>query len=214
MEPELDVQARMEKTKGHIHNIRNEGMIPAVVYGKNVGSIAIEVDARKLQKILVEAGSNALINMRITENGKAKKHKVLVKAVQRDPLRRNLVHADFHQISLKDSIHTTVPVVLEGTAPGVTVGGGVLTPLLRRVEVECLPTRIPNAITVDISGLEVGDVINVGDLVLPPEVRINEDPHAPVVTVSAPGKEPVETVITAKEEKAEPARPGEEEAPK
>jgi len=209
MEPELEVQKRLEKTNSHTHEMRNKGMIPAVVYGKNVGSLAIEVDAKELQKILVEAGSNALISMKFNENGKTKQHKVLVKAVQRDPLRRNLVHADFHQISLKDRVHATVPIVLNGTAPGVALGG-ILTPLLRRIEVECLPTKIPDAITVDISSLEVGGVISVGELVLPPEVRINEDLHTAVVTVAAPGKEPVEPV-TAKDEKAEPAEAGEEE---
>lgn len=210
MEPELEVKKRLEKTSSHTHEIRNQGVIPAVVYGKNIGSMAIEVNARELQKILVEAGSNALISMKFNENGKAKKHKVMVKAVQRDPLRHNLLHADFHQISLKERIHTTVPVVLNGEAPGVAMGG-ILTPLLRRVEVECLPAQIPDAITVDISGLQVGDVISVSDLVLPPEVRIDEDPHTAVVTVAAPERERVETVETAKEEKAEP---GEEEAPK
>ncbi|MDD4238527.1 MAG: 50S ribosomal protein L25/general stress protein Ctc [Desulfotomaculaceae bacterium] len=213
MEPELEVQKRLEKTNSHTHEMRNKGLIPAVVYGKNIGSMAIEVNARELQKILAEAGSNALISMKFNENGKTKRHKVLVKAVQRDPLHRNLVHADFHQISLKDRIHTTVPVVLNGTAPGVLVGG-LLSPLLRRVEVECLPTQIPEAIVVDISGLEVGDVISVADLVLPPDVRINEDLHAAVVTVAAPGRESVETVAPAKEEKAEPGESGGEDASK
>ncbi|HBC93824.1 MAG TPA: 50S ribosomal protein L25 [Pelotomaculum sp.] len=213
MEPELEVRKRLDKTSSHTHEIRNKGLIPAVVYGKNIGAMAIEVDAKELQKILAEAGSNALISMKINENGKTKKYKVLVKAVQRDPLRRVLVHADFHQISLKDRIHTTVPIVLNGTAPGVVMGG-VLTPLLRRVEVECLPTKIPDAINVDISGLEVGDVISVADLVLPPDVRINEDLHAAVVTIAAPVREPVETAAEPDEEKAEPAGADEEESPK
>lgn len=211
MEPVLEVKKRVDKTNSHTHEMRNKGIIPAVVYGKNIGSMAIEVDAKELQKILAQAGSNALISMKFDENGKAKKHKVLVKALQRDPLRRDLIHADFHQISLKDRIHTAVPVVLNGTPPGV-VAGGILTPLLRRVEVECLPAQIPEAITVDISGLEVGDVITVGDLVLPPEVRVNEDPHTAVVTIAAPVREPVEPVETAKEEKTEPAEPETEEA--
>lgn len=210
MDPELEAQKRVGKTRSHTHEIRNQGLIPAVVYGKNVGSIAIEVDARELQKILKDAGSNALISMKFNENGRTKKHKVLVKAVQRDPLRHNLIHADFQQISLKDRIHTTIPIVLNGTAPGVVMGG-TLTPLMRRIEVECLATQIPDAITVDISGLNVGDVISVSDLVLPSDIRVNEDSHAAVVTVAAPGREPVEPV-TAKEEKAEPAGAVEEEA--
>lgn len=213
MELELEVTKRLDKTSSHTHEIRNKGSIPAVVYGKNVGSMAIEVDARELQKILAQAGSNALISMKYNENGKTSRHKVLVKAVQRDPLRHNLVHADFHQISLEDRIRTAVPVFLKGTAPGVAMGG-ILTPLMRRVEVECLPAQIPDAITVDISGLGVGAVISVADLVLPPDVRINEDLNAAVVTVAAPGKEPVEPVATTKEEKAAPAGTGEEDTPK
>lgn len=210
MELELEVQTRLDKTGSHTHEIRDKGGIPAVVYGKNVGSMAIEVDARKLQKILTQAGSNALISMKYNENGKTSQHKVLVKAVQRDPLHHNLVHADFHQISLRDRIRTTVPIVLEGTAPGVVMGG-ILTPLMRRVEVECLPAQIPDGITVDISGLEVGDVVSVADLVLPPDVRLNEDLRATVVTVAAPGKEPVENVAIAKEETAGSAGAGDEE---
>jgi large subunit ribosomal protein L25 len=213
MEPELIVTKRLDKSNRHTHKLRDKGSIPAVVYGKNVGSMAIEVDARELQKILTQAGSNALISMKYNENGETRQHKVLVKAVQRDPLRHNLVHADFQQISLEDRIRTTVPVVFNGAAPGVAMGGA-LTPLMRRIEVECLPAQIPDAITVDISGLGIGEVITVADLVLPPDVRINEDLHAPVVTVTAPGREPVETAAAPKEENAEPTGAAEEEAPK
>lgn len=192
MTAELEAQVRTEKTRSFTHSLREKGMIPAVVYGKNVGSLSIAVDAGELQKILEEAGSNALIRMKIKENGKIRKHNVLVKEVQRDPVRRELIHADFHQVSLKDRVHATVPVHLTGSAAG-TVEGGVLTPLLRRVEMECLASEIPEAITVDVSGLRIGDTITVADLPLPPGVRALEDPEAPVVTVTAgerPAAEP------------------------
>lgn len=205
METELEVQERVEKNKSHKHDLREKGMIPAVVYGKNVGSISIAVDAKELKNILEEAGLNALISMKINENGKTKKHKVLVKAVQRDPVRRDLVHADFHQVSLKDRVHATVPIHLAGSAPGVVVGG-VLTPLMRRVEVECLATKIPDSIAVDISGLAIGEAITVADLILPPDVKVIEDRHALVVTVSAAEKAPVEPEAPPREEPAAEAR--------
>lgn len=211
METELEVQARVENNKSHKHNLREKGMIPAVVYGKNVGSISIAVDAKELKNILEEAGSNALISMKIQENGKTKKHKVLVKAVQRDPVRRNLVHADFHQISLKDKVHATVPIHLTGSAPGV-VAGGVLTPLMRRVEVECMATKIPDSITIDISGLDIGEAVTVADLILPPDVKVIEELHAPVVSVSAAEKAPVEPEPPAREEPAAEAKGAGEEA--
>lgn len=204
MEAELNGRARLERSSSSKHKLRENGMIPAVVYGKSAGSISIAVDAKVLKRILEEAGSNALINMKIKENGKTKKFKVLVKAVQYDPVRRDLIHADFHQISLKDKVHATVPVHLAGLAPG-TAAGGILTTLMRRIEVECLATQIPEFIEIDVSGLEIGDVITVSDLVQPPEIKILEDQNAPVVTVSAADRPDVEEAETAKEEKEETA---------
>ncbi|MFX4262859.1 50S ribosomal protein L25 [Pelotomaculum propionicicum] len=204
MEAELDGRVRMDRSSASKHKLRENGMIPAVVYGKNAGSISIAVDARMLKKILEEAGSNALINMKIKENGKTKKYKVLVKAVQYEPVRRDLIHADFHQISLKDKVHATVPVHLAGTAPGAAAGG-ILTTLMRRIEVECLATQIPEFIEIDVSSLDIGDVVTVSDLVLPPEIKILEDQHAPIVSVTAADRAEPEAADAAKEEKAEAA---------
>ncbi|MFA4884526.1 MAG: 50S ribosomal protein L25/general stress protein Ctc [Desulfotomaculaceae bacterium] len=213
MESELEGSVRLEKTGGKNHQLREKGMIPAIVYGKNLGSISIAVDGKDLKKILEEAGSNALINMKIKDNGKTKKCKVLVKAVQRDPVRRDLIHVDFHQISLKDKVHAAVPVHLVGLAPGVAAGG-ILNPQLRRVEVECLATKIPDAINVDISSLDIGDVITVADLILPPEVKVLEEHSTPVVSVSAASKAAAEAVPAgeAKEEKTAQVEETREEA--
>lgn len=206
----MEAQARKERTRSHKHDLREKGMIPAVVYGKNVGSISIAVDAKELKGILEEVGSNALISMKITGNGKIRKHKVLLKEVQRDPIRHDLVHADFHQVSVKDRVHATVPIHLVGTAPGV-MEGGVLTSLMRRVEVECLATKIPDYITVDISGLGLGEAVTIADLVLPPDVKILEGLSAPVVTVAAAEKAVAEVEAPAGEEPAAIAGEREEE---
>ncbi len=211
MELKLEGRARTEKSSSYKRLLRMEGMIPAVIYGKNVGSLAIAVESRKLIKILNEAGSNALISMKIRENGKVKEYKVLVKELQRDPVRHELIHADFHQVSLKDKVHAAVPIHLEGAAPGV-VAGGILTPLMRRVEVECLATKIPESIIVDISGLDIGGMVTVSDLMLPPDVKLLEDPHAPVVTVSAMEKPREEDEVPPEEEtEAQAGEAGEED---
>ncbi len=211
MNSELDGKARPEKSGSNKNKLRKDGMIPAVVYGKNVGSMSIAVDAKELKKILKEAGSNALISMKVSEDGKTKKYKVLVKSLQRDPVKReSIIHADFHQVSLKDIVHTTVPVHLDGTAPGV-IAGGILTPLMRRIDVECLATLIPDAIKVDISGLDIGDAVTVSELITPLDVKILEDPHAPVVTITAADKAPVEAEIPVEEDKTE-AEEGKDES--
>ncbi len=205
----LEVQTRIERNKSHKRELKENGMIPAVVYGKSVGSIPIAVDVKKLKKIVEEAGSNALISMEIKDNGETQKHKVLLKAVQHDPVRHELLHADFHQILLSDRVRTTVPINLVGDAPGVAAGG-VLTPLLRRVEVECLPVNIPDSITVNISGLDIGDTVTVADLVLPPDAKITEDYNSPVVTVSAAEK-PVEEAEAEEPAVEEPAEEDKED---
>lgn len=184
MEHELIAQARLERTRGDKQRMRRNGMVPAIVYGKNVGSVAIAVDAAGIKKILNEAGTNALINMKVKENGNTRKFKALIKAIQRDPVRRDLIHIDFHQVSVKDRVHATVPVHLEGTPAGV-LGGGILAHLARRVEVECQADRIPDSLVVDISGLEIGDTFSVAELELPDGVKILDDPAAPVVMVTA-----------------------------
>lgn len=210
MERELEALIRTDNKHSQVTGLREKGMVPAVVYGKNVGSIAIAVDARELQDILKEA-SNALISMKIMDNGKGKKHKVLVKAVQRDPIRRDLVHADFHQVSLKDRVHASVPIRLTGNAPGVAEGG-VLTTLLRRLEVECLAGDIPEAITADVSGLAMGQTLTVAGLELPANVKTAESLQTPVVTVAAAVKPGA--AETASEEAAEEAaeEPGDDKA--
>lgn len=204
MEAELEGRIRMERSKASKHKLRESGMIPAVIYGKNVGSTAIAVEVKALRKTLEEGGPNALINIKIKENGKTKKYKALVKALQFDPVRRDLLHADFHQISLKDKVHATVPVHLTGTAPGVAAGG-ILTTLLRRIEVECLATQIPESIEIDISGLDVGDAITVADLSLPPEIKVLEEQEAPVVAVTAADRPDEEAETPVGEETEEPA---------
>lgn len=200
MENELIARARPERTRGDKQRLRRNGMVPAIVYGKNVGSIAITVDASGIKKILNEYGANALINMKVQENGKTKNFKALIKAIQRDPVRRDLLHIDFHQVSTKDRVHATVPVHLEGTPAGI-LKGGILNHLTRGVEVECLADRIPDSLVVDISNLDVGDILNVADLELPDGVKILDDPAVPVVTVTAAAR-PDEAETPDQEESA------------
>ncbi len=202
MNRELEAQVRSGRNKSQKKELLKSGFIPGVVYGKNMDSIAIAVKPNELKKILAEAGSNALINMKIRQNEKTSKHQVLVKSVQCHPVNRTLIHADFHQVSLKDKVNATININLTGDAPGVDKGG-ILSQLLWRFDVECLASSIPDTFVVDVSSLEIGEGITLGDLVLPPGVKIQGDENALVVSVTAgravedeqPEKEEEEVIV-------------------
>lgn len=184
MNKELEAQVRSGRNKSQKKELLKKGFIPAVVYGKNMDSIAVSVKTNELKKIVEEAGSNALINMKIRQNEKTINHQVLVKSVQRHPVNRTLIHADFHQVSLKDKVTATVNIQLTGIASGVTKGG-MLSQLLWGFEVECLASSIPDTFVVDISSLEIGEGITLADLELPPGVKIIGDECALVVSIAA-----------------------------
>lgn len=184
MNKELEAQVRSGRNKSQKKELLKKGFIPAVVYGKNMDSIAVSVKTNELKKIVEEAGSNALINMKIRQNEKTINHQVLVKSVQRHPVNRTLIHADFHQVSLKDKVTATVNIHLTGIASGVTKGG-MLSQLLWGFEVECLASSIPDTFVVDISSLEIGEGITLADLELPPGVKIIGDECALVVSIAA-----------------------------
>lgn len=199
MNKELEAQLRPGKSRSHNQDLLKRGFIPAVVYGKNMDSLAISVNTNALKKILAEAGSNALIHMKIKQNEEIQDHQVLLKSVQHEPVSRTLIHADFHEVSLKDNILATVTIHLTGIAPGVAKGG-ILTQQLWKVEVECLAASIPETLIVDISSLDVGDGITLADLVLPPDVKVIGEGHAHVVSVIAQAGEvaaPVEEAAAA-----------------
>ncbi len=201
MNKELEAQVRLPKNKSLKRELLKNGYIPAVVYGKSMDSIAVSVNANALKKILSEFGTNALILMKIKQDEVIKEHQVLLKSVQHEPVQRTLIHADFHEVSLKDKIMASVTVHLTGIAPGVAKGG-VLSQQLWKVEVECLAASIPEALMVDISGLEVGDGITLADLELPPGVKVIGEGHAHIVSVTAPTSEAAAPVEAVEEETA------------
>ncbi|MGB9803958.1 50S ribosomal protein L25/general stress protein Ctc [Desulfofundulus sp.] len=206
MEASLSAQVRTGRGKGYRRRLAAQGKIPAVVYGKAIGSIPVEVELRALKNILArEGGRNALIDLKITGEGQERQDKVLIKELQYDSMRGELIHADFQQVSLTEKITTTVPVELEGEPVGVKQGG-ILQQQLRELEISCLPADIPEAITMDISGLEIGDTVHVADLPVPPGVRVLNDPEEVVATVVAPAVErvPGEEEETGEEKEASP----------
>lgn len=180
---------------GKPRRLRRQGRIPAVVYGHRRASQAISVDALGFNQV-AEHGGNILINLMLPDG----QDTVMVKAIQRDPLRGRIVHVDFLAVSLDEVLTASVPLTIIGDDE-VTEAGGIVQHQLREVEVECLPTDVPSHITVDVSQLRIGDHITAGDLAIPESVKLLTAGDEIIITVIAPRVAEVEEV--AEEEPAE-----------
>lgn len=199
----LVAHRREGKGKEEARRLRHQGLIPAVVYGHREETIPITLNPKELFKILHGgAGERTLINLTIEglQGGPVTKT-VILKEKQVDPVKRTMLHADLYTIAMDEEIYVNVPVHIVGKAAGVEQGG-VLEQVLREIEVRCLPGDIPPRIDVDVSALNIGDAIHVGDITLE-KAKIQVDPEQTLVTVVPPTvyEEPVvEEVIAAEEE--------------
>lgn len=218
----LEAIARPETGKSAARHVRKEDMVPAVVYKDGDKGISVKVGRKALLKALhTDAGLNAIITLGILDGSKVDTRTVIVKETQIDPLTDKIIHADFHEISLKEKISVKVPVAVKGEAVGVTSEKGVFTQTLWEIEIECLPTDIPEKIEVNVEKLKIGEAIHVKDIAMPEGVTVLEDEDQVVASVHHPEaektEEPLEegavepeVIKKGKEEVAEE----EEEAPK
>jgi large subunit ribosomal protein L25 len=188
----LKAEARIGGKKSELSRLRKEGKVPAVVYGKKVPSTPIAIDGKALAELL-RGHNRSVIEMEIPGHGK---HPVMVHEVHRDSILHNILHVDFHQVSMDEPIRAEVAVEFEGEAPGVREGG-VLAVVQHEVEVQCLPQHLPGAIVAEISGLQLGDSILAGQLQLPEGVRLLTDESAVLATVLVPQKAADEEAETA-----------------
>jgi large subunit ribosomal protein L25 len=174
--------------KNAARRVRVKGKIPAVVYGANEPSVAVEVDPKQILRILhSDAGHNSIFDLEIGDA----KAKAMIVDWQYEPLKGSLLHIDLKRIALDKPIRVEVPIQLVGTPVGVKTQGGILDQVLREVEIECLPGDIPSHIDVDVSNLEFGHVLRVSDL-----------PHAGKLKFLTDENNTVAHVIAIKEEAA------------
>ena len=174
MADELTLTAETGRPKGSraARRLRAEGKVPAVVYGLGKDTVEVTVDWRSLRQVLTtEAGLNALINLDV--NGDTQLS--IVKDLQRDPVRRAVVHVDFIRIDPKAEIEVEVPIVLEGEAEAVERESGTVAHVLFNLPIIAKPDAIPPQLTIDISHLEIGTAVRVGELELPEGVRTELD---------------------------------------
>jgi len=203
MAEEKVIKAEKRETTGtgEARRLRHAGKIPAVVYGAD-GAQSLTLDTHEFTLMIRDYGSNFIGDLVVDG---APLQKVLVKDVQYHPYRGDILHADFVAVSMTEMLQVSLPVQLVGEAAGV-VAGGVMEQIMSDLEINCLPGNMVETIEVDVSALEIGDNLTVGDLQMPEGVTTEIDPTLIVVSISAP------RVQAAKddEESEEEAAAGEE----
>jgi len=190
--------------------LRAAGKIPGVLYGHGLTPVPLAVGRRELRHALSgPAGVNAVVQLKVG----ADTHPTVVKDLQRDPVRRTVTHIDFIVVRMDEEITVDVPIVLEGEPKRVLSDNGVIEHSLQSLAVVTTPADIPPSITVDISELVIGDVLRVGDLVLPRGVTAAVDPDTPIVVAAgaAVEEEPVAEAAEGEEGEGEGEAAGDTE---
>jgi large subunit ribosomal protein L25 len=186
--PDIVVEARPRGDFGKNVNrrLRAQGLIPGVVYGARKQAVPVAVSPKEIGAILRSAsGENTLFDIQIDGS----RRKVILKEFQVEPIKGRLLHADFYEVALDQALEVTVHVELTGVPVGVKVEGGVLDFVTRELEVECLPTDIPEKIVVDVSELALNKHIRVSDIKVPDKVKLLTEPDVVIAHVVPPRAE-------------------------
>lgn len=215
----LAARPRPESGRNAVKQVRARGAVPAVIYGAKNEAANLEVSRREIEALLSHAvGENILVELEIEEGGKTTNRLSLIQEVQHHPLRGDVLHVDFHAVSMTEEIEAEIVIEAFGEADGVKNFGGLLEQNMRTVTIKCLPQNLPEIIRVDVSPLKVGDSIHVRDLPLPKEVTAVGDTDLTVFTVAEPTvvEEPVAAPAAAgpevlKEKKPDAAAAASEE---
>ena len=202
----LDAQVRDDRGKGVARSLRRAGKVPAVLYGRKQDAVSLQIDDRTFQTLLRNHGSNVLINLIL---GNGDEQTVIIKDLQRHPVKRNVLHADFQRISLEEKITTQVSIETIGTPIGVR-DGGILTITRRQVSVTCLPLDTPESLQINVEDLNIGDSLRVSDIEIDDEIEILENAMTQIAAVIEP-KVVLETTTTEEVEGEEGLE--DEEAP-
>ncbi len=184
----LRATLRSRTGKGAARQLRRAGKLPAVVYGAGDVAVPLELDTHEFERLMSRIHAATTVIELDVENGDPQQ--VLIREIQRHPFRPLYLHVDFYQIKADETIKVAIPVHVEGHAKGVTMGG-ILQQIRHELEIECLPHEIPAAFTVDVSGLDIGDAIHIGD-VDTGGVTVLEEPDLTVCMVVPPSVAEVE----------------------
>lgn len=182
----LNAFGRSQIGRGEVKKLRTAGRVPATIYGRQTKPLNLELVGKELEDLIHHSHSeNILVDLAVDQA----KHLALVQEVQHHPLSGKVLHVDFHEVSPTEKVTIMVPVESIGEAAGVKTGGGVLEHVLHKIKVRALPGDLPEQIVVDVSALEVGKSIHLGDLKAPVGVEILGDKKVTVISVAMPKTE-------------------------
>ncbi len=183
----LSAQTRSVIGRSAVNKIKAQGLVPASIYGGQDQPVNLSLNKREISNLLAHATSeHVLVDLEITDGSAKTNRLALIQEVQHHPIRRDVLHVDFHAVRADEKLHAEIPVEPFGEPAGVKNFGGILEIALHSLSIECLPKDLPDLIRIDVSGLGVGESIHVKDIALPEGVIAHADGELTVVRVAAP----------------------------
>jgi large subunit ribosomal protein L25 len=201
----LVAQPRQTRGSRQAKRLRKQGLVPAVLYGHKEATLSLSLPLETFESVVRHG-----VRVVDLEAG-GKTEKALIREVQWDHLGKEVLHVDFTRVAADERIRVVVPIELRGIAPGVTAGGGLDQPM-HTLNVECLAISLPESIRVNVNEMQIGSIIHVRELTLPPDVTALSDPDAIVVQITAPQAAPEPAAAAPAGEQAEPEVIGRQKA--
>jgi large subunit ribosomal protein L25 len=192
----LKASPRSERGKGVARKLRAAGEVPGVIYGHGRDPQPLTVNAREFDRLAEKVRITSTV-IELALDGRTAR--TLVRELQRDPIRRTVLHIDFQELVAGEKVTVSVPLRFIGTPEGVKTGGGILEEVMHKVDVTVDPANIPDHIDVDVTALTIGHSLHIGDLKLPAGVEVTEDPEQTIAVVSAPKAEEEPAPVAAVE---------------
>lgn len=198
---EIRVEARTGTGKGVARKLRARGQVPGVFYSHGSTAMAVQVDEAALSRVLRLHGRQSLLVLKSDVKDLDGQH-ALIKALQHNPLNDHVLHIDLQGVDLGEQVTVSVPLRFEGLPKGEKIGGGRTEHLIHEVEVTCRADSIPHELVVDISDLDIGEVLHVSDVKLPAGVKMHTEGSIALVLVEAPKRAEGEAAAAAEAAKA------------
>jgi large subunit ribosomal protein L25 len=198
----LKAYPRTQSRRGGVKRLRATGRVPAIIYGRQAKPQNLEISSKEITDLIHHSASeNLLVDLSVESDARAKRL-ALVQEIQHHPLDGNVLHVDFHEVTENEKVVVMVPLETAGEAAGVKNSGGVLEHIVFKLKVRALPKDLPEQIVVDVSHLELGKAIHLGEIKTPAGVEILGDKNIAVISVAMPRTEEEEAAATAEGEVA------------
>lgn len=208
MAEKIELAAELRAAVGHgVNALRRAGKVPAVVYGRHIEASSIQVDAREVSNTLRKIGRNTLISLNLASGPKM----VLAREIQRDPVRRNILHIDFYEVNMSEKIKAAIRVFTTGEPADVKSGAGVMLQERNTLDIEALPGDLIDSVTIDISGMKIDDSVSVKDIPVPAGIVVLEDPDEEVLRLTRFVEAKAEEVAVAETTEVEVIEKGKKE---